>query len=168
MGDWNLFFAASAGAAATLAGLLLVATKLHVDLITDRTSQWGSPAQSTLTILSSVLCLALVFLIPGLPLQVRAAVSGAVVAVIWWRTLRAWWPVFRLADRRRWRTLERSFWLLVMPIAVSVYLLVGAVQLSRGDQTDGLITATGAFLTMFGVALRNSWRMVVAIPGEAS
>ncbi len=35
MGDWNLFFATSAGSAATLLGLLFVAMQLHLDVYKD-------------------------------------------------------------------------------------------------------------------------------------
>jgi hypothetical protein len=52
MGDWNLFFATAAGTAATLLGLLFVATQLHVEVFTDPTNRWTALAQTTLTMLS--------------------------------------------------------------------------------------------------------------------
>ncbi len=162
MGDWNLFFATCAGSAATLAGLLFVATQLHVDVFVDPKNRWAALAQSTLTVLASVLGLSLSFLIPQLPTDVRADLVIAVSVLVFWRTVRVWWPVVRIGERGRWKRLERSFWLLLVPLAVYIYLLIGAVQLARGDQTDGLITVAGAFLSMFGLALRNSWRLVVS------
>jgi hypothetical protein len=165
LGDWNLFFATCAGSAATLAGLLFVATQLHVDVFVDPRNRWAALAQSTLTILSSVLGLSLSFLIPKLPIAVRADLVIAISLLVFWRTVRVWWPVVRIGQRGRWKRLERSFWLLIAPVAAYTYLLIGAIQLARGDQTDGLITVAGAFLTMFGIALRNSWRLVVS-PAE--
>ncbi|HKV89071.1 MAG TPA: hypothetical protein VJT78_13840 [Candidatus Dormibacteraeota bacterium] len=163
MGDWNLFFASCAGSAATLAGLLFVATQLHIEVFTDPTNRWSALAQSTLSILSSVLGISLTFLIPQLPMQVRAEVVIAVVVLILWRTFRLWWPVVRIGESGRRKRLEQSFWLLIVPVVVYMYLLFGALQLLQGDQTGGLISVAGAFVSMFGVGLRNSWRLVVTV-----
>jgi hypothetical protein len=166
MGDWNVFLATCAGSAATLAGLLFVATQLHIDVFTDRTNRWAALAQSTLTILSSVLALSLTFLIPMLPLQVKAEVAMAVAAVALIRTVRLWWPVVRIAEKGRWHRIEQSFWLLLVPILVYIYLLFGTILLFRGDQIDGLITEAVSFLAMFAVSLRNSWRLVISVARE--
>jgi hypothetical protein len=66
----------------------------------------------------------------------------------------------RLGEQGRRRRFEQSFWLLVLPITIALYLLFGALQLVRADQADGLITVSGAFLSVFAVSLRNSWRLV--------
>ncbi len=160
MGDWSLFFATCGGSAATLAGLIFVATQLHEDTFTDPTNRWTALAQTTLTLLSSVLGLSLAFLIPGLPLRVRSYLTIAVAALVLWRTFRTWWPVVRLGEQGRRRRFEQSFWLLVLPITIALYLLFGALQLVRADQADGLISVSGAFLSVFAVSLRNSWRLV--------
>lgn len=160
MGDWNLFFATCAGSAATLTGLIFVATQLHLDTFTDPSNRWTALAQSTLTVLSSVLGLSLSFLLPGLPNQVRGDLMLAVTALILWRTFRIWWPVFRLGERGRWSRIQQSLWLLVLPLAVYAYMTVGAIQILRGDLADGLISAAGAFLSIFAIGLRNSWRLV--------
>jgi hypothetical protein len=160
MGDWNLFFATCAGSAATLTGLIFVATQLHLDTFTDPKNRWTALAQSTLTLLSSVLGLALAFLIPGFVDEVRANLILAVTALVLWRTFRIWWPVFRIGERGGWTRVQQSFWLLVLPLVVYAYLTLGAVQLLRGDRADGLISAAGAFLSIFAIGLRNSWRLV--------
>src|SRR5579872_901805 len=117
MGDWNLFFATSAGSAATLLGLLFVATQLHVEVIADQTSRWAALAQSTLSILSIVFGLSLLSLIPGFSLRVRAEVISLVVVIALWRVLRTWWPVFRVTQEGRWHRLAQSVWLLIAPVA---------------------------------------------------
>ena len=160
MGDWTPFFATCGGSAATLAGLIFVATQLHADTFTDPTNRWTAVAQSTLTLLSSVLGLSLAYLIPTLPLQVRADLTIAVVALVLWRTYRIWWPVVRLGEKGRLSRLEQSFWLLLAPVGAYAYLLLGGVQLTRGDREDGLISVAGAFLSIFAISLRNSWRLV--------
>ena len=49
MGDWNLFFATTAGSSATLVGLLFVATQLHLGVFSDPKNRWAALAQGTLT-----------------------------------------------------------------------------------------------------------------------
>ncbi|HEX6489018.1 MAG TPA: hypothetical protein VF137_09155 [Candidatus Dormibacteraeota bacterium] len=166
MSDWTPFFATAAGSAATLAGLIFVATQLHVDAFADPTNRWTAVAQSTLTLLSSVLGLSLMFLMPRVPLAVRAQVMMIVTAVVLWRTVRLWWPVVRVGEKGRLKRLEQSFWLLLLPLAAYGYLLVGAVQLLLGDEADGLISVAGAFLTNFAISLRNSWRLVTVAVHE--
>ena len=74
MGDWNVFFATSAGSAATLVGLLFVATQLHLGVFSDPKNRWAALAQSTLTILSVNFALSLFFLMPILGSQIRGEV----------------------------------------------------------------------------------------------
>jgi hypothetical protein len=162
LGDWNLFFATSAGSAATLLGLLFVATQLHVDVVSDQTNRWAALAQSTLSILSIVFGLSLVFLMPGLSVQAHGEVVSLVVAVALWRVFRTWWPVFRIGDQGRWHRIAQSFWLLIAPIGVYTYLLIGGIQLVYGDAT-AVLTVAAAFMSLFAIALRNSWRLVVRV-----
>ena len=161
MGDWNLFFATSAGSAATLVGLLFVATQLHIDVFKDPNNRWAALAQSTLTILSTDFVLSLFFLMPRLSSRVHGEVIVIVVAFVLWRTVRIWWPVVRLGEKGRRQRIAQSFWLLVLPFVVYGYLIVGAIQLVVGQQ-DALLTVGSAYLTLFAVALRNAWRLVVS------
>jgi len=165
MGDWNLFFATTAGSAATLVGLLFVATQLHIGVFSDPKNRWAALAQSTLTILATAFALSLSFLIPALNTQVRGEIilGGAAFAI--WRGSRIWWPVFRLRDRDRRHLLVHSFWLLLLPFVVYVYLTTGGVGLVRGD-TTAIYNVSGALLGMFVVALRNTWRLVVNVEQE--
>ena len=161
MGDWNLFFATSAGSAATLLGLLFVATQLHIDVFTDPKNRWAALAGSTLTLLSTDFALSLFFLMPGIPSRARGEVIAIIVAFVLWRTVRIWWPVVRLTEQGRRARLAQSFWLLVIPFIAYGYLTAGAIQLLIG-QSDALLTVGSAFLTLFAVALRNAWRLVLS------
>lgn len=160
MGDWNLFFATSAGSAATLAGLLFVATQLHVDVFTDPANRWSALAQSTLTMLSSILIISLFFIVPTISVQIHGQIVIVVVVVVAWRTVRLWWPVFRLGETGRWQRFVQSFWLLLVPLVVYAYLLLGSVQLLSGDR-NGLFNIAGAYIGVFSASLRNSWRLVI-------
>ena len=101
MGDWNVFFATTAGSAATLVGLLFVATQLHLGALADPKNRWAALAQSTLTILSIAFALSASFLIPMLSPQVRGEIILLVVVVALWRTVRIWWPVVRVTETGR-------------------------------------------------------------------
>lgn len=166
MGDWNLFFATAAGSAATLVGLLFVATQLHIEVFKEPTNRWAALAQSTLTILSTIFIMALFFVVP-LPnpaLRIRGDFIVIVVVFSLWRTVGSWWPVVRLAKGRGHRIVQ-SFWLLIVPIVWYAYLIRGAVQLTQ-EQPDGTLTVATGLLALFAIALRNAWRLVVAVAQE--
>src|SRR5260370_18512973 len=160
MGDWNLFFASSAGSAATLVGLLVVAAQLHIGVFSDPKNRWAALAQSTLTILATAFALSLSFLIPALNTQVRGEIILAGAAFAIWRGIRIWWPVFRLRDRDRRHLFVQSFWLLFLPFVVYVYLMTGGVGLLRGD-TTAIYNVSGGLLRLFVLAFRNTSRLVV-------
>jgi hypothetical protein len=166
VGDWNVFFATSAGSAATLVGLLFIATQLHLGVFADPKNRWAALGQSTLTILSIAFVLSLSLLFPKLDPQPRGLIILLVVLFALWRTIRIWWPVVRLTETGRRHRLAQSFWLLVLPAAVYAYLLSGAVGLMRGDAT-AVYNVGGALLSLFAVALRNAWRLVVNVEQES-
>jgi hypothetical protein len=166
MGDWNLFFATCAGSAATLVGLLFVATQLHLGVFRDPASRWGALAQVTLTMLAVNFALSLFLIMPGLGLAVRGDVALAVVLFATFRGVRIWWPVMKLGEQGRRHRLVQSFWLLVLPFVAYADLGYGAVGLERGDSTS-LVTIGGAFLFLFGIAMRNAWRLVVSVEGPS-
>jgi len=166
MGDWNVFFATTAGSAATLVGLLFVATQLHLGALADPKNRWAALAQSTLTILSIAFALSASFLIPMLSPQVRGEIILLVVVVALWRTVRIWWPVVRLTETGRAHRLAQSIWLLLLPVVIYAYLLFGAVGFLKGD-TTAVFDVGGAMLSLFAVALRNAWRLVVNVERES-
>jgi hypothetical protein len=115
MGDWNLFFATSAGSAATLVGLLFVATQLHLGVFKDPASRWGALAQVTLTVLAVNFALSLFLIMPVFTLGARGDVILVVVLFAVYRSVRIWWPVVRLGQQGRRHRIAQSFWLLILP-----------------------------------------------------
>jgi hypothetical protein len=162
MGDWNLFFATSAGSAATLVGLVFVATQLHLGVFKDPTSRWGALAQVTLTILAVNFALSLFLIMPGLTLTARGDVILAVVVFAAYRGIRIWWPVVRLDKQGRRHRIAQSFWLLLLPFIAYADLALGAVELLQGS-APSLGNVGGAFLFLFAIAMRNAWRLVVSV-----
>ena len=167
MGDWNMFFATSAGSAATLVGLLFVATQLHLGVFSNPENRWAALGQGTLTILATVFALSLSFLIPSLSTQVHGDIVLAAVAFASWRTVRIWWPVFKLREKGRMHRLAQSFWLLMLPFVAYAYLVSGAWGLLQGE-SGAVLNVGGAVLVLFGISLRNAWRLVVNVEQQVS
>jgi hypothetical protein len=165
LGDWNLFFATSAGSAATLVGLLFLATQLHIEVFKDPKNRWAASAQSTLTLLSADFVLSLSFLMPQLSLQTRGEITAIVIVVAMYRNIRIWLPVVRVDEKGRRHRLVQSFWLLFVPVTVYALMAAGAYQLYQG-QSAALLTVASALLTLFAVSLRNAWRLVVSVAQE--
>ena len=167
MGDWNLFFATSGGSAATLLGLIFVATQLQAGVFADQANRWAALAQSTLSILSIVFGLSLVALMPGLSLQLHGEIIVLVVVIALWRVFKTWWPVFRITEQGGWRRVAQSIWLLIVPVLAYMYLVAGAIELLLGDTTAYVVVA-GSFMTLFAIALRNAWRLVIEVERKPS
>ena len=162
MGDWNLFFATAAGSAATLVGLLFIATQLHLGVFSNPENRWAALGQGTLTILATVFALTLSFLIPSLSPQAHGYIILGAVAFASWRTVRVWWPVFRLTEKGRFHRLAQSFWLLMLPFVAYAYLAYGAWGLLNGE-SGAVLDVGGAVLVLFAISLRNAWRLVVNV-----
>ncbi len=160
-----MFFSVSAASAATLVGLLFVATQLHLGVFADPKNRWAALGQSTLTILATAFVMSLAFLIPSLDAQLRGEIVVVAVVFATWRTILIWWPVFRLQERGRVHRFAQSFWLLVLPFAVYTYLLTGGLGLLRG-QSGAILNVGYALLALFSIALRNAWRLVVNVERE--
>lgn len=165
VGDWNLFFGTTAASAATLVGLLFVATQLHMDVFTDPKSRWAALAQSTLTILAVDFALSLFMIMPGLALPVRGQVILVIVLFGLYRSVRIWWPVVRVTEHGRRHRIAQSFWLLFFPLLAYAYLASGGVGLWRND-ASAILNVGAALLTLFGIALRNAWRLAVQTQAE--
>jgi hypothetical protein len=165
LGDWNIFFATAAGSAATLVGLLFLATQLNLAIFKDPTNRWAALAQASLTMLSLIFILALFFLVPGLDLRTRGDIIVLVVTLATGRNINIWLPVVKIAEKGRRHRLAQSFWLLIVPVLLYIYLLTGAIGLIQ-EQPSATLTVASAFLALFAIALRNAWRLVVSAVHE--
>ena len=73
----------------------------------------------------------------------------------------------RITESGRRHRLAQSFWLLILPDVVYVYLLTGAVGLLNYDPF-AVLNVGGALLSLFLICLRNAWRLVVNVEQESS
>jgi len=166
--DWNTFYLAICGAAATLMGLLFVAIQFNIDIFaSDVSNRWRAVARSTFDNFVVIFLLSLFFLVPGVESQVQgviviliAIISGVRVAVNW---LPVWRGVFQGSRER----LLQLAWRLVGPLIGYAVIANFGWQLLQGHQSvlDQQYFAY-AMLGLFAVVLRNSWNLLVEVTYE--
>jgi hypothetical protein len=158
------FYAVSAGAAATLVGLLFVAVQIGPPLVrSGPVGRRHAMARSTFTLFATIFGLSLYLLMPGQPARSRAVVAIAVCALGIVRSIRTWIPVWRdkLQGRIEFR-LWQTTWLLIGPVLAYADLAKASVSELNSPRTDVLDTAARlVFIALFAIALRNSWNLLV-------
>jgi hypothetical protein len=163
----STFYAVSAGAAATLVGLLFVAVQLGGPA-------GGGPrramARSTFSVFVLLFALSLYSLVPSATLDVRSWVTLLAAAGGAFRAARTWLPVWRAGrDERGLARLWQIGWLLAGPLLAYGFLAgLAAAQLRSPSSTvldDG---AGGAFVVLFVIGLRNAWGLLVEVTAGPS
>ena len=158
------FFVVTAGASATLVGLLFVAVQIGPPLVEQgHVGPRHAIARSTFTVFAIIFMLSLLFLVPHVPIRFRAqaAIVAAVLGAV--RAVRTWVPVWRdkLAGRieiRIWQTV----WLLVGPEVTYVMLAIGGIkQLAASNERTLEVNVAFVFTILFVIGLRNSWNLLV-------
>lgn len=158
------FYIVSAGAAATLVGLLFVAVQIGPPLqVKGAIGRRHAIARSTFTVFAIIFALSLFLLLPGLSSRTRALVvlTAAVVGVV--RAVMTWVPVWadKLQGRIEFR-LWQTAWLLLGPlIAYGFFVLAAVEQLQVNDPTALDKGAAGWFIMLFVIGIRNSWNLLV-------
>jgi len=158
------FYVVSAGAAATLVGLLFVAVQIGPPLVgAGPIARRHAMARSTFTIFVILFAMSLYLLIPGIPSRARAItlLAGSVGGA--GRAVRTWIPVWRgkLQGRIEFR-LWQTAWLLLGPVLSYGYLALRATGELRGVDPNGVDNAASAgFIILFIVGVRNSWNLLV-------
>ncbi len=161
--DVSGFYTASAGAAAALLGLLFVAMQIQPDRLPPAFRQRRQAlAQSTFSIYTHLFLTALLFLIPGLSSQTQGWVvlAGAVLGI--YRTVRTWTPVWKAFARDAPERLWQMVWVLVGPIAMYVLISYFCVEsIATPAPTQLALEATGVFVGLFFVVIRNTWNLLM-------
>jgi hypothetical protein len=157
------FYIVSAGAAATLVGLLFVAVQIGPPLVgSGPIGRRHAMARSTFTIFVILFALSLYLLLPGTPNRARALalIGGCVGGAV--RAVRTWLPVWRdkLQGRIQFR-LWQTAWLLIGPLLTYTYLFTGGIAALQGDPKAVDIVASSGFILLFIIGLRNSWNLLV-------
>ena len=160
--EWNSFFATLAGAAATVLALLFVAVQLVADRIEgDHKDRWWAIAFSTFYLFLTVFFLSLAQLSPVLKSHGRALTTLVLVVIYIFRISGSSFLIWRSMFRRKGERIWETFWNLAAPLIIYVFLGFDSLSTLFGsqDRLDEFIALLIAIL--FGVALRNSWHLMV-------
>jgi len=160
--EWDPFFTTLAGAAATVLALLFVAVQLMADRVEgDQKDRWWAIAFSTFYLFLTVFFVSLSQLSPVLKSHGRAVTTLVLVIIYIFRitgsSFLIWHSMFRRRGERMWET----FWNLAAPLIIYVLLGFDSLRILLGgqgqlDQPTALLIAI-----LFGLALRNSWHLMV-------
>jgi hypothetical protein len=167
--DWTSFYTSTAGASATLMGLLFIGVQFNIDLfLDDVTNRWHAIALSTFGIFTLLFLISLCFLVPALNDDGRSYLILFAVAIGVVRAFITWRPVARSAGALlRSDQFARTFWMLLAPIILYGVMAVAAIgyYFNRPAPLDQFNIAIG-LIGLFSVCLRNSWRLFFDVAVE--
>ena len=165
--DWTTFYLGTAGAAATLMGLLFIGVQFRLgELRNEPVGRWKFIARSTFTTYVALFILPMSFLIPNLGSAGQASFIFIVAAFCTVRAFATWLPVWRSIHQRGERVIE-TLWLLVGPLAAYFSLAYFGFQLYHGDDPNNVqLNIAMILIVFFTIVLRNSWNLLVELPNE--
>lgn len=157
--DWTTFFVVSAGASATLVGLLFIGVQINIERFgSDPKNSWNLLARSTYLFFALLFLGSFVFLIPTLADRARGQIliglsAGGIVRVLLsWRGLREFSRQFG----------ARLFVTLVLPFVAYGLIVLGSIRLwtRQGTVDEARELISVGFWFLYVVALRNSWSLL--------
>jgi hypothetical protein len=159
MEGWNEFFVAEVGAAAALAGLLVVAMSINIEKIMGMATLPPRAAQ-TLIIIAAALVLGSLGLFPRQPLVVfgwEATATGLVIAATGALEVRNLFVRRQKSDPLFW-----SLYPLLLVVITALPPIVGGVLLVGGDATGMYWIGVGIIIA-FLTTLQGGWVLLVEI-----
>lgn len=163
------FFGWTAGAAATLLGLLFVAVQVGFGRFSyDPGNRLHAMARSTFSLFVTVFIVSLLFLYPGLDrrgLSIGVAIMAGFGA---YSVTRCWLPVWggMIREHRLERTLQTA-WLLLAPLVCFAFLVYDSYdQLISPQRRIIELAVPAVILALLGIALRNAWNLLVQQAGR--
>jgi hypothetical protein len=161
--SYQNFFGWSAGAAATLLGLLFIAVQVGFRRFRyDRTKRRHAVASSTLGILLTLFISSMMFLYPGLELHQVAQALIVICAFGLFRIVLTWRPVYRsmLGEAEGASRRMQTVWLLLGPGLVYVLVIAFSALQLTSSQLFLAQAVAGGYLGLFSIAIRNAWQLV--------
>jgi hypothetical protein len=166
LSNWQNFYMVMGTAAATLTGLMFVATSLVAGIETHvPTASAGVSAFSTPTVVhfGSVLLLAGILSMPWQTLSSPGFLLGlAGLGMVLYSII----VLRRMIHVPHYQsTLEDWLWYMVLPFLANVLLIVAALVLSK-QPSSGLYIVGSAMMLLLLVGIRNAWDMVTFLAVE--
>ncbi len=167
--DWTSFYMATAGAAATLVGLLFIGVQFNIDLfIGNPGNRWNAVARSTFEIFALLFLISLCFLIPSLSDDAHSIVLLIGAGIGMARAVANWLPIARsFGALLRADQFAQTIWLLAWPLLT--YLVLLLTTLDYLVNHAGSLNQTNvafAMVALFSICLRNSWRLLFDVALE--
>jgi hypothetical protein len=154
--SWSSFFLAQTGAAAALAGLVIVAISINLAVILKHPSLPGRAAE-TLVLLTGVLVMSSLGLVPGQPLWLL----GAEAIVVGYAVLGLTVPIQLRATRKRHPQEKRWLrWLFILGASLPLLAAGLSLILETGGGLYWLVP--GIMMALVG-AILNAWVLLVEI-----
>jgi modulator of FtsH protease len=155
---WDSFFVAMAGAAAALAGLIIVAMTVTIkDILASK----SLPSRAGATIASLVL----VVVISGLalmPAQPLAALGTELICVTAAVLVIEIVSAVRITQERPARPVLENAYKIILGIGQLVPILIGAILIASGNAT-GVFWVAGGILLTIAFAMMNAWVLLVEV-----
>lgn len=155
MNDWQLAYAAIAGVAATLSGLLFVALSVRLTTADADERHWMLfMAKRSFIDFLAVLALALLFLMPKISLQAIGWTQlGLAATRVAWHVRH--WRIYRTVAAKGHYLSEY-----LAPVGATLVLLIGGLGALQAWPEVLKTTYAAALMLLFG-ACQNAWRLLV-------
>jgi len=158
VGEWSNFFIGTAGAAATLTGLIFVGVSINLAKILS-IPKLPDRALISLILLLQILILSLLFLVPGQSLTILGIEVLCLGVIVYATIFKIDISVF-LKTEKKFRP-HYSFNMLLSQIALLPYLIAGFEILLQGE--NGFYWLIPAILFSFLKAVLDAWVLLVEI-----
>lgn len=159
MNHWSVFFAATAGAAAALTGLIFVGVSINLSKILIPNSTLPARALVALVLLFTILLFSTCFLIPSqhpVALQTETTIIGFAV---WFFVVRMDFLNYRKTELQFKRYYTFNF--ILNQLSTIPYLIAAVLLLTSNDAAVYFIAV--AFAISFLKAFADSWVLLVEI-----
>jgi hypothetical protein len=161
--DFHIFFSVSAGASATLIGLLFIAISIEPARIfgSEARAEAQATAASAFTALANVFFVSLVALIPHTGLGIPVLVMSTFALVNTVQTGRDLWRSEGRRARRGWALVLGGLVIYGFELRLGWELFRNPAGMETEGYLDGL-----AFLMLgiYGIALARAWELLGAVP----